>query len=611
MFPSPRPLFSWACHALFTLCLLGAGAAFSFAQPSGGPYGPQAQVYELPKGAGHVYFVAPDAKAGADGLALTTPCTIDAALERVVSGDAVILRGGEYRTGGLIVNQGVLLQAYAGEQPVLKGTLIASDWTEQKNGLWRTHWTPLFPAKPAAWWRRENDGIRTPLHRFNMDMVFVDGRRLHSAGWEGELDADSFYIDYERGDVYITQNPKEHRVEITAHNSALVRTLSSCHGKDSDGKALQIRGIAFTHYAYRALEIEGREPEGLEDPASYGNEVPGSLLENVSITQCSRVAAYLRGRGLVIRNCLISDTTTEGLYLIGACDSLLERNIITRNNVDDMRGYFPSAVKIFNQSHRVVCRDNLVIDNPHSNGIWYDVGNCDAVMANNWIENAQNGFFFEISKRALAVGNVFVNCEAGLKSLNSCGVEAYHNTFINAPASFERNERSAVADHFGWHPSTGPDVDAREGHVFVGNLLYADANYKHVLLQLWQAKVLNAQLTQSQLSRLDGNVYVVTNGAKKELLDYSPVSEDKRDVPLASLAELRARNASFETTGTYLQTGDRAFFRSIALKDFRPLPGQLPRSPSLLAPELSARLHTLLGLPSSVSLVPGAYQVAP
>ena len=65
--------------------------------------------------------------------------------------------------------------------------------------LWRTSWKPLFPAAPLGWWQRNREGMRTPLHRFNNDMVFVDGELLKSAGWEGELDAHSFYIDYQSG----------------------------------------------------------------------------------------------------------------------------------------------------------------------------------------------------------------------------------------------------------------------------------------------------------------------------------------------------------------------------------------------------------------------------
>src|SRR3954462_4983556 len=51
---------------LSSFALLGA----LHAQPSGGPYGPRPQTYEVPKGAGHVYYVAPDGKADAAGTSL-------------------------------------------------------------------------------------------------------------------------------------------------------------------------------------------------------------------------------------------------------------------------------------------------------------------------------------------------------------------------------------------------------------------------------------------------------------------------------------------------------------------------------------------------------------
>ncbi len=130
--------------------------------------------------------------------------------------------------------------------------------------------------------------MRTPLHRFNNDMVFVDGEMLKSAGWEGELDPHSYFIDYEAGQVYIGTDPTNHLVEITAFDSALIRTSGPAHGKTSDRKGPVIRGITFTQYAYRALDIEGKkpappvteeptdEPVGLSDPATFGKEVVGT-----------------------------------------------------------------------------------------------------------------------------------------------------------------------------------------------------------------------------------------------------------------------------------------------------------------------------------------------
>ena len=42
----------------------------------------------------------------------------------------------------------------------------------------------------------------------------------------------------------------------------------------------------------------------------------------------------------MIRNSLISDTGTEGIYVIGSSDSLLERNLIRRNNIERLTGIF-------------------------------------------------------------------------------------------------------------------------------------------------------------------------------------------------------------------------------------------------------------------------------
>ena len=47
------------------------------AQPSGGPYGPQAQSYEIPAAAPHVFYVAPAAKPDGAGNTLEQPVSID------------------------------------------------------------------------------------------------------------------------------------------------------------------------------------------------------------------------------------------------------------------------------------------------------------------------------------------------------------------------------------------------------------------------------------------------------------------------------------------------------------------------------------------------------
>jgi len=576
------------------------------AQPSGGPYGPVRQTWQLPKTEGKIYYVAPDGKKEATGETLSSPTTIEEAIERVNTGDVIIMRGGTYRTGNLLLNQGITIQPYLDEQPVLKGTYIASEWRDLGNGLWTTKWDHLFPSKPAEWWQRDRNGKQTPVHRFNDDMVFIDGKFLQSAAYEGEVDENSFYIDYESGLVYIGTDPANRLVEITAFNIGLHRVTGESHGKVTDRKGPVIRGITFTQYAYRAIEVDGKEPEGISPESEHGKDVTGTTLEHCTISFCSRVAAYLRGDKLTLRNCKVSDTSTEGIYIIGSSDVLLEKNIFMRNNIEQISGYYPAAVKIFNQCYRVTCRDNLVTDLPFSNGIWYDVGNVDGVFLNNRVEGVGNisrgisylqtwpsesGFFFEISKGAICAGNVFVNCELGIHILNSCDVKMYQNTLVNSTACISRSERSAVGDRFGWHPATGPDVDKRDGHIFVNNLMTGDAGFNRPLLFVWQRSILCEKLIRPQFKQMDYNVYVQSTGKKTlPMILWSPAMNDTCIIGLESPAALNKLHPEFSVHSMLYR--DYSVFKSPALGNYQLIP-VFPgaRAASVLPAEISLLLN--------------------
>lgn len=594
------------------------------AQPSGGPYGPIQQTYELPKVSGKIYYVAPDGNAEDTGESITFPTTLEAAIERVNTGDAIVMRGGTYRTGNLVLNQGITIQPYADEQPVLKGTYVATDWKSQRNELWTTSWDSLFPSRPAKWWRRHRHGAETPLYRFNNDMVFVDGKFLEAVGWEGEVDENTYYIDYDTGLVYIGVDPTDRLVEITAFDVAIHRLTEECHGKTSDRKGPVIRGITFTQYAYRALEVEGTEPVGLSDEADHGKEVVGTTLEHCTISFCSRVAAFFKGDKLTIRHCKVSDTSTEGIYIIGSCDVLLEKNIFTRNNIERITGYFPAAVKIFNQSYRVTCRDNLVIDHPYSNGIWYDVGNVDGIFINNWVEGvglttreftktrqwpSRSGFFFEISKGVICAGNVFVNCDQGIFVLNSSDAQIYQNTFINSIASIGRTPRTAAGDHFGWHPSTGPGVDERDGHIFVNNLLTGDEDFREPLLLVWQTSDLCERLDKPMMKQLNYNVYVRdTDKTSGPLIYWSPAKNENCQLSFESPKDLNKQYPEFSAGSKYFANYDGPLFRSHRLCNYQLLQG-FPGSKA--ASELPVKIRKLLGYPKKAPRFVGAYPSCP
>ena len=547
-----------------------------FAFPSGGPYGPLHIKYELPRVSGKIYYVAPDGKSENSGATIAEPTTIESAIAKVSTGDAIILRGGVYRTGNLVLNQGVTIQPYGNEQPVFKGTKAVSNWQNLGNGLWKTSWESLFPAAPDSWWSFDRYGRRTPLCMFNNDMVFVDGRFLNAVSWPGAVTDSTYYIDYATKQVYIGSNPAGHLVEITAYDVAILRTIKDVNGKTNDHKGFTLRGITFTQYAYRAIEIEGHEPEKLESEAEHGKDVVGTTIDNCTLTYCSRAAAYLRGDHLTIRHCHVSETSTEGIYIIGSSDVLLEKNIFEKNNIEHFAGYYPAAVKIFNQSYRVTCRDNLIYNLPFSNGIWYDVGEVDGVFVDNWVEGvgnrkrffnpdqpypSENGFFFEISKGVTCAGNVFVNCDQGIFILNSSNAHVYNNTFVNSTATFGRNGRTPQTDRlFGWHSSTGPSVQDRKGHVFVNNLLYGDSTYHRPLLFVEQPADLCGELSTPSMKEIDNNVYVDRNPNDTiPAILWSPAKNEKCRAAYASPADLNRAYPEFATKSMLIKDDVNVF----------------------------------------------------
>jgi len=590
-----------------------------FAQPSGGPYGPVHRTYELPKTSSKIYYVAPDGKRSEPGSAPDKPTTLENAFEQVATGDYIILRGGTYRTGNLVLNQGVTIQPFENEKPVIKGTLIATEWKKLRENLWVTKWEYLFDTLPASWWQRDREGMYTPLHKFNNDMVFVDGRFLQSAGWEGEVDENSFYINYNTGEVVIGVDPTDKLVEITAFDIAIKRTTKECHNKVSDKKGPIIRGITFTQYAFRALEIEGKDPEGISSEANHGKDVVGTTFENCEISYCSRVAAYLRGDSLTLRHCKISHTSTEGIFILSSNDVLLEKNIFTHNNIEQITGYYPAAVKIFNQCYRVTCNDNLIIDHPYSNGIWYDVGNVDGIFTNNWLQNiglqdrpfnrtslwpGENAFFFESSKGAIVAGNVFVNCEHGVTSLNSSNVGIYNNTFVNSTACIGRTSRSAADDHFGWHPATGPDVDKRVGHVFENNLFVAKKGFHRPLIYVWQPVELCEKIADTPIKLMDFNRYICEEENRNiPLILWSPYKNDACQAEFYLLDELNKFNSKYEANGSYSTESLNSVFKSEELGNFELIN---PKS-SGKGPLLPEKVCKALNLPAKQIGIQGAY----
>lgn len=583
----------------------------------GGPYGCQEKTYVIPELANNIFYVSPDGDSESPGSSLEAPTSIESAFQKVSSGDAIILRGGVYRTGNLVFNQHIIMQPYQNEKPILKGTLLAEDWKQENDSLWSISWKNLFPNVPASWWGPWQQRF-TPLHRFNGDMVFIDGEFLQSAGNTDELDSNTFYIDFEKEKIFLGINPANHKIEITAYNRALHRIIDDINGVPSDKKGPEIYGLEITQYADTAVYIEGNQPQQVSNDSEHGSDVVGTRFENCKITYASRIAAYLLGDSLVMKNCEISHTSTEGLYVVSSDDVLLEQNIFAQNNIENITGFFPSGVKIFNQCYRVTCRNNLITDHPNSNGLWYDVGNVDGVFVNNMVQRVgksykeeinrfrwRSGFFFEISKNVVCIGNVFKDCDNGIFILNSCNAEIYQNTLINSGVTISRDQRSAQGDHFGWHPQAGPDIPERIGHVFMNNILVGNTNKVRPLINIYQSDSLCHGTLSYQLKKMDFNLYIhQSNPDTNNIIIWKPYTAEQCELKLFSPKELNQYIPDFEQNSVYLKEYTNKIFVDLKNENFN-LSEEMKNTIS--GSVLDENLIEVMGIPENTEGFVGAY----
>jgi hypothetical protein len=158
---------------------------------------------------------------------------------------------------------------------------------------------------------------------------------------------------------------------------------------------------------------------------------------------------------------------------------------------------------------------------------------------------------------------------------------------------------------FGWHSSTGPDVDKRDGHVFVNNLLTGDSKYLRPLLFVWQPDSLCKQLPNPLLKQLDHNVYV--RGIEKPstpVILWTPAPGEHCQVRFESLNDLRRLFPEFSANDLSYAGYNGPLFKSATLGNYQ-LVATAPGATTGM--QLPAEIKKLLGQSAKDGKYVGAY----
>ncbi|WP_457352719.1 hypothetical protein [Roseateles sp. P5_D6] len=118
----------------------------------------------------------------------------------------------------------------------------------------------------------------------------------------------------------------------------------------------------------------------------------------------------------------------------------------------------------------------------------------------------------------------------------------------------------------------------------------ADATVKGPLLRVEQAAVTCGKVTQTMMSRVDGNVYLRA-GSGQPLISWAPLPGAACQAHFASLDALRQSAPGVEATGKALLAYEGAVFRSPELRRF-----ELARVPEGVQPlPVPREIRKLLG----------------
>ncbi len=367
--------------------------------------------FPIPAGARYVASTGSDTNPGT----LAAPyATIHKTIAATPAGGTIVVRGGVYRESLGAIRRKVTIQAYPHEQPWVKGSVVASAFT-QSGTAWTTPFTTSMcdtcypaPALAAAY-----PAAGLP------EQVFVDGAPLAQVTSVGAMGPGTFYVDRGAGHIVLHDDPTGHTVEVTVLPSAFTIGGSAA--------GTTIRGLGFEHWA--TVYQKGTNVAAM---VSAGNVT----LDSDTFAWSASRALGIYGSSTVVTHSKFLDNGMNGVTgnKVGGLD--FENNEVAYSNYERW-DITPSpyaqvgGVKLTGVANTVM-RGNDFHDN-WSNGLWFDCQSHGQTIVNNAVtHNAGHGLTVEISAQSIVAGNVIAeNARDGLKISGSNNVEVWNNTIVD------------------------------------------------------------------------------------------------------------------------------------------------------------------------------------
>ncbi|HZV97924.1 MAG TPA: right-handed parallel beta-helix repeat-containing protein [Methylophilaceae bacterium] len=369
------------------------------------------------------YYVATNGSDTANGTSLTSPFrTIQKAMNTVVAGDVVNVRGGTYREeinayrGGAAGNY-VTVQGYNGEVPVVKGSEIVTGWTLHGGNIWKkTNWginsQQVFAAGRAA-----------SLQQIGMPSTMVTSWEYHAPVGSGlsSMRAGSFYYDGGAKTLYVWlpdgSNPNNTTMEVSTKRRLFYMGAGYIY----------LKGIAFRHTSTSAYTQQGSAVE------LGANSIADKI--DVQYVDFSGVGlGYMKSGGQLI-NSNLSNNGNSGVNGPASYNFRVAGNKMNNNNTRNFNPlWHGGGLKATTKAYGIVENNEAAYNN--GSGIWCDYCNSgnQIIVRNNYVHDngpKDSAIFLEVTKNALVYNNVLVNnTRRGIYLSATDNTRVYNNTIV-------------------------------------------------------------------------------------------------------------------------------------------------------------------------------------
>ncbi|MBA2482555.1 MAG: right-handed parallel beta-helix repeat-containing protein, partial [Planctomycetes bacterium] len=351
------------------------------------------------------WYASPSAPAGQNGRSPATPFrTVQQAVNAALPGDTIYLRGGTYREQVTVTKTAtaaapILITSYAGEQPVLKGSLIAAGWTQHQGAIW----------KLSGWaWNSQQvfvDGVAQ--QQIGMPAgygtgIASDGTRMITPVGSGILDLapGRFFYDAPSKVLYLWLadggDPNAHVIEASAYRRILFMGSSTF---------VTVAGVAFRHSSTAAYMVGSAAIELGTDCTLRDCDVQWCDFAGIAL-------GYQQSRSKVI-GCVVSNNGSTGVSVSATYDFTVSGTTMSTNNYRRFNPqWHAGGLKATSKAWGTV--ERCTVTNNFGSGIWIDYANSGNPIGvrQNWVAGNTNrgaGIMLEVSKRVTVENNVVMD----------------------------------------------------------------------------------------------------------------------------------------------------------------------------------------------------------